>query len=148
MVFSGFKASSAKTFIEFLWSFWVNLVVLPLLLMSMVALPPLQCYVGSTENVTLSGAILVIVIGTLCYLYDWRQDREQRAGGGSSADEIMLYDILSADEKEEEEEEVTGRVARAVGDNVAGHLVIDPAATVGDDQAGDRKGTVYRLVMY
>ena len=91
LVFIGFQTASTVSFSKFMRSFHGNLVVLPLMLCAMVSLPPLPCYLGSSDTVTLIGVTAIFVVGVMCYLSDWWQQRGQR-------DEDNLGDVVSADE--------------------------------------------------
>jgi len=111
LVLSGYRESTAKTFIGFIRSFWVNLLLLPLLLMSTVGLCPIQCYIGSPETVTLIGVSAVVGIGSVCYLYG--RARGQRAGG-VSGDDLKV-------ERVEAEQNVVGVVMK---DEETGELLL------------------------
>merc|ERR1719492_672059 len=75
---------------EFVGSIWVHFLVLPLLLMSMVAFPPLECYTGSDQIVTLIGVSAVLVIGFIAYIRvqcsKGKKGKDRKPKGGNEGD--------------------------------------------------------------
>ena len=91
LTFMGLKTSAAKTYdLEgakaFIREFGMNWVVLPLMLMSMVSLPPLKCYVdeSAAEYITLCGTAGVIALGIMVYVLDSRKNRSAESDDGSN----------------------------------------------------------------
>jgi len=148
LVLTGFETSSQTTWTGFLRSFWGNLLVLPLLLMSMVALPPIPCYIGSVDLITDVGAYSVVGVGVIWFLYDWTRGGQSLAEGVGEivASAIEELGKEEGDEEEEEDgddddEEMQEELKLDI-EGAVGHLVLESVSS------GDPRGAVYRLVLY
>merc|ERR1719242_828504 len=133
LTFTGWKTTSALEIKPFIAEFWFNWLVLPLLLMSMVALPPLPCYVGDEGIVTLIGVVLSVVIGFCLYARNSYILKQRGGGDGGDGTEVAMDEdgrtstmevVVDAVKREEEEEEDQPMVG-GIGSGFAGHIVME-----------------------